>query len=227
MKHTFLPTSLALVSTALVVSIAGAKLPTAPQISLEQFRQEVQNHRSRVLADAQEAFHQFSNEFPALMSLPQAVRERLFETYMKLHDAPKVMTERQLRGWGYKDAESILEKLHGVYGVNLTERPWYINELNAIEAELKRVALQNKFQFLEGQFKAKVEEELKYIEWIADITDTLHTRGTELGAVFDAESAERYFLARGEKRAAKISHWLGIHRYHIKSNLCHEILEQQ
>lgn len=227
MKSSFVPRSLALASTVLVVSLSSAARQTTPEISLEQFRQEVQNHRSRVLADALEAFHQFSNEFPGLMSLPKDVRERLFDTYMRLHDAPKVMTERQLRGWGYKAPQSILEKLHAVYGVSLAERPWYINELNSIEAEIKKVALANKFQFLEGALKEKVQQELQYIEWIADITDTLQTRGTELGVVFDAESAERYFLARNDQKAAKMSHWLGAHRYRMVSNKCHGIFEQK
>jgi hypothetical protein len=183
-----------------------------PEISLEQFHQEVQDHRDRVFSGALQALGQFGQEFPALMSLPEEARNRVFKTYMRLHDAPKIMSERELRGWGYKDKKTILEKLHGVYGLSLTRRPWFINDMNTIEIQIKTATLDNKFQFLYGSLKRQAKKELQFIEWVSDITDTLFHRGAELGMNFSAESAQKYFLNQSHTQAARIATWLGANR---------------
>lgn len=191
-----------------------------PAISFRQFTQEVESHRARVLENAVIVFNQFKSDFPILSGLPIEISQMLINSYMELHDAPKTMTQSQLTILGYKDKKTILEKLYEVYGVNLEKRPEFINELNSIEDKIKNDMLREKFHFLNSDLLEEALGELKFIERVADVTDTLHTRGPELGFVYVLNSAEKYFLDRKETLSAHIAYWLSENHYKIINGSC-------
>ena len=205
--------SIALFATIVVTTSVGQMSFAGVEISSHQFKQEIQSHRDRVLSNSQIIQSQFHSQFFALMSLPAETRQELMKSYMSLHDVPKLMTKKQLAAYAYLGEKSIFEQLHEVYGVRLQERPQFIEDLNSIEALIKDKMLKANFTNIDPDLMSQVIAELKYIEWIADITDTLQMRGLELGEAFSRSSAEKYFKNRNDLRAAKIARWLGANRY--------------
>ena len=220
MNYLKAPKILAPTLVSVAIMAIGTQSIADPAISFRQFTQEVENHKSRVLANSFKIFNQYKNEFPIVTALPIEISQMLISSYMELHDAPKTMTHAQLLALGYQDTKTILEKLYEVYGVNLQKRPDFINELNSIEDKIKNDMLKEKFNYLNADLVDEVLSELKFVERIADVTDTLHTRGSELGFVYVLNSAEKYFLDRNEALSANIAYWLSENHYKIINGSC-------
>lgn len=185
-------------------------------ISAEEYKIEIENHRKRVRDSALElAQFIFSNRHQdsgiyflrELYSQNRSLAMSMLSSYFYYHDWPKL--ERYF-----------FEKLYANYGKEFTQRPDFIDELNANEKKIKDQFLRNVIEanskIFERVFNTKnsdqilerMNAELKWIEDIADFTDTKIFRGKELGFKYTVFAAAKLFRSNGDIAAAYYSHWL-------------------
>ncbi len=177
--------------------------------TLEEFRRETRLHRMRVIEYSLLALEQFSNHFPQLSQLESSQRMFLVESYLFLHDLPKMMTVEQLRPFGYDRERNILQDLHAYYGTN--QRPEIVEVLNKIENVIKARVMDKKFAEMPLSIqkqRGSIMAELELLEKAADVADTKNYRDIELAFKKEPGAAARFFNERGEVVTAKIADWI-------------------
>jgi hypothetical protein len=185
-----------------------------------EFRSQILAHRERVLLGAQRIFRGQPRYFPTLQSLPPEISQKLIDTYMGLHDLPKVMTKAQLRRVGYDGPTTLLRSLHSVFGIHLDPKPAFIQTLNDIEEAMKIEEMGRILRDLDPSLRVGIWHELRLLEKVADITDTKIYRAVELNFVYRQFEAEKYFRAFGEKVAAYLSFWYESHYQLVPALKC-------
>ena len=196
--------------------------------TLEEFREEITDHRERVKTNSILIYNKFSVShpefFPHMRSLPDELRNRLMDVYYGIHDAPKTMSIEELKANGYEGDKEILELLHGIWGESV--RPWFIDALNKTEEIHKMRTLKKKFPQIDKRLLNLLVREMQYPEFIADNTDTKIMRGPELA--FDPQPMDAYRLFKfvyHDVVAATISVWLETQVYKIApegANSCYK-----
>lgn len=133
----------------------------------------------------------------------------LVESYLFLHDLPKMMTVEQLRPYGYGRETNILQHLYAYYGSH--QRPEIVEELNQIENVLKTRVMEKKFADMPLSIqkqKGAIMAELELLEKAADVADTKNYRDIELAFKKEPGAAARFLNERGEFVAAEIADWI-------------------
>lgn len=184
------------------------------QISRAEFQAEVQEHRSRVQANALVLLENFPQHFSYLMALPEGERKQFVEIYLAAHDMPKLMGIEQLRSLGYKGEDTFFEKLYANWGKALRRRPPFIVELNSVEDRYKDLILSKHFGHMDQETLKNVLRDVVYLEFVVDETDTKIHRGRELGVEmkpFDGEHMFEHFYK--DKLGAMMSRWLELNIY--------------
>lgn len=190
-----------------VVYRAQAFPPEIP--SEKEFRKETREHRMRVLDFAVQAVERFPKRFPKLHTLSKDIRVHLVETYMSLHDLPKMMSREQLEKFGYTNDRSLLQRLRPVYGVNA--KPEAVDELNNIEKIIKAYIMEKKLKEFPDHVAAHWDDimvEIQLAERAADVADTKNFRTRELAFKWRRGAAREFLMSRGETAAADIAHWI-------------------
>jgi hypothetical protein len=172
----------------------------------EQFTNEMQDHRRRVLALGLAVLFQYQSEFTCL-------DPHLLTDYLRLHDSPKVEPIASLRAQGYLSDTSLAERFSVFYGRSLASLSGEhkfalqetINDLNRLESTAK-------LEFFKARrLSNEVIDSLQRVEEIADATDTGFARQAEMGLPLKPYNGEAFLLSRGDKPAAAISRWLEDH----------------
>lgn len=184
---------------------AVAELPTT-----KVFRKEIREHRVRVTDFGLLLIEKFPENFPILHSLHPAIRRMLAKDYFSLHDLPKVMSRQQLEKFGYEHRDTVLKRLHDVYGED--KRPDAVDDLNKTENELKSYVMGKR---IAEEYSEAVQRlwhlilpELQLAELSADVGDTKNFRGRELGFKWERGSALKFLMSKGNRKAAIMAHWI-------------------
>ena len=188
------------------------------QISRAEFRAEVQEHRSRVQANALLLLEKFPQHFPELTAMPKAERMQFVEIYLATHDMPKLMNIEQLKSLGYKGEDTFFEKLFANWGKALKRRPPFIQDLNYIEDRYKELILSKHFSHMNQEHFQKILRDVVYLEFVVDETDTKIHRGRELGVEMKPLDAQYLFInIYKDKLGAKLAEWLELQVYNRHS----------
>jgi hypothetical protein len=195
-----------LIGSILIVSL-GSIAHAELRPTILEFRQEMMDHRDRVVQASLAIYEGQGHLFPALFSLPPESAKRLINSYMVLHDLPKIMTRYELEKLGYTGNSSLLKLLHGIWGEHVDPKPAFIEELNVLEEKIKQAKMALEFANIDPALHDAILVELKILERAADVTDTKIFRGKELKFIRKAFSAEKFLQKHGEMLAASLSRW--------------------
>jgi hypothetical protein len=182
--------------------------------TLGEFKQDMIAHKGIVFANAIALLKNFPEHFPMLSQLPEDLRMDFVITYLRTHDAPKVMSLKELQELGYRGEQTMLEKLHAQWGKALKRRPPFIQELNHLEEVYKLRVMNSRFSSMKRSFFNQLLQEVKLMEFVADETDAKVNRGTELGVEtkpFDAYHMFKEYYK--DELGAEFSKWLEINLY--------------
>jgi hypothetical protein len=126
-----------------------------------------------------------------------------------MHDLPKTMSLQELRAFGYKGSISIRDELYAIYGQDVQgSKPAFIDELNRIEENYKLVKMKDILPAMNQHDFDLLMRDLKWIEFISDITDTKISRSTELGFKPRKMAARKFFMNLRDLKAARAAMWL-------------------
>lgn len=178
----------------------------ALSISTEEFRDEIREHRARVLLIAQEMLKRYPETFPALVKLGHGPASVLLAKYMVLHDLPKLMTREQLLNFGLDRGDSFFDELREHYGS--CQAPPCTKDLNTVEEELKSRLLGKSHMSFPMVDRDLIWTELELIERASDVLDTKLHRSRELGFRPEDGAAFRFLDAVGELKAAILAEGL-------------------
>lgn len=179
---------------AFVITLVGlAAMDVRGEIRAADYRTTAQNHRLRIVAGARYVFSEFRARFSEL-------NLDLIESYLSLHDLPKLMTKDQLinqvskqelNQYSFLQSEDIASVLGDYYGLNERqiralgeghyERFHQARELlNKIEDRMKERFFMTRLRGLSGRQFMATRKQLRELEEYVDFTDTKVFRRDEV-----------------------------------------------
>jgi hypothetical protein len=167
------------------------------------FRQEIEEHRERLLQISRYLVSQFKEDFPLLQRLGDRRAGHLITKYMALHDRPKLMSHQELSHFGWDQATTIFEELRRHYGHS--HRPAVVQKLNQLEARMKNNFFDLQLAHWVHPIRQGLRLELEKMEMIADTIDTKIYRGAELGFQPQQRGAGHFFRDLGFCREAEMA----------------------
>ncbi len=207
-----------ILATILLFSFGSSAIAAKPPILT--VREEILQHRARVLKHSLIMYQEHPELFPTLGQLPKETAIRLLTAYISLHDAPKTMTKHQLDKLGYQGDKSILMQLYGIWGEHVEPKPAFIDDLNKIESDMKQKEMEIQLADIDPRLHNGILHEIETLELSADITDTKIFRGHELGFKRKAYSAEKFLIDKGQFTAAILSKLYEQKYYPMTVNSC-------
>ncbi len=172
------------------------------------FYRAVHAHRSRLFG----LYDLIRQEIPEMFG-PWKEETQLIQSYLYLHDLPKIQSLDKLKEHGYKSQHTLCCRLGQFYGKNKAEMTLMeqnyleaaILDLNSIEDKQKKKLVDSlSSQWTEAERK-DFDKFISWLERVVDVTDTELWRGEEMGRTPVLFGATQYLERRGEKNAAELS----------------------